>query len=123
MTDSRSPDELAPGRRIAYHLTPAAVWLAQAEAADYRPEAFAAEGFIHCTHGEAELLDVANRYYQSDERPYVVLDVDLDRVAAPVRYEDEGRRYPHVHGPLHRHAIIAVRAMRRSAAGTFVGID
>lgn len=106
-----------------YHLAPEAVWTAQAETDAYRPEAFAADGFIHCTDGEVNLLAVANLYYQGDKRPHVVLVIDLDRVAAPVRYEDEARIYPHVYGPLNPEAVVEVRRAVRAADGSFVGIE
>ena len=104
-----------------YHLTPEEVGAGQADA--YRPEAFADESFIHCTDGEANLLAVANRYYQGDKRPYVVLAVDLDRVAAPVRYEDPDRIYPHIYGALNRDAVVEVRRAVRLASGSFAGIE
>ena len=42
-----------------YHLTPEEVWTRQASAAEYLPEAFASDGFIHCTDGEVNLLPVS----------------------------------------------------------------
>ena len=106
-----------------YHLTPEPVWSAQRGGATYRPEAFADEGFIHCTDGEVNLLAVANAFYQADRRPYVILVVDLERVDAPVRYEDGDRLYPHIYGPLNREAIVAVRRAVRLADGSFAGIE
>ena len=111
-----------PGGRT-YHLTPEPVWSAQAGADTYRPEAFEAEGFIHCTDGEVNLLAVANTYYQTDKRPYLVLVIDPDRVAAPIRYEDPERIYPHVYGPLNRDAVVEIRRAVRLADGSFVGIE
>jgi uncharacterized protein (DUF952 family) len=67
-------------------------------------------------------MEVANRYYRGDRRPYVVLDVDLDQVAAPVVYEGEARQYPHVYGAI---ALVAVRRVRRTTRGpdgTFTAI-
>ncbi len=84
--DDSSPARQPRGRTL--HLTPEAVWLSQADAKTYQPEPFATEGFIHCTDGEANLVRVANLFYQSDPRPHVVLMIDLERVTAPVRYED-----------------------------------
>ena len=105
-----------------YHLTPEEVWSAQ-EAGDYRPEAFDADGFVHCTDGEVNLLAVANTFYQGDKRPHVVLVIDPDRLTAPVRYEDPGRVYPHVYGPINRDAVVEVRRAVRLADGSFVGIE
>ena len=106
-----------------YHLTPEAVWAAQEGEETYRPEAFAEEHFVHCADGEVNLLAAANRYYQGDKRPHVILVVDLGRVTAPVRYEDPDRIYPHVYGPLNRDAVAEVRRAVRLADGSFVGIS
>ncbi len=111
-----------PGGRT-YHLTPEPVWAAQADGDAYRPEGFADEGFIHCTDGEVNLLAVANAFYQADRRPHVVLVIDLDRVAAPVRYEDPDRIYPHIYGPLNRDAVVEVKRVVRLADGSFARIE
>ena len=104
---------------ITYHLTPREHWEASDPARDYTPEPFAEEGFIHTTHDLDEVVAVANRYYASDPRPYVVLQIDVARVRAPVRIEDPSGRYPHIHGPLNRDAIIAVSDAAREPDGTF----
>jgi uncharacterized protein (DUF952 family) len=107
---------------ITFHLLPEEAWLAHQGRESYTPEHFAAEGFVHCTDGEEHLLEVGNRYYQADSRPYLVLDVDLDRVGSPAIYEDDAQRYPHVYGPIDRHAIRRVRRVERAADGSFVAI-
>ncbi len=109
-------------RGRTFHLTPEAVWLRQAEAATYQPEPFAEEGFIHCTDGEENLVRVANLFYQRDPRPHVVLVIDVERVTAPIRYEDPERIYPHLYGPLNREAVVAVRPITRRDDGTFLGL-
>ena len=102
-----------------YHLVPAAVWRATDPAADYLPEPFAQDGFIHTTHDPAEVIAVGNRYYRDDPRRYVVLHIDTALVRAPIRIEDPDRQYPHIYGPLNRDAIIAVSDAVRDADGTF----
>ncbi len=111
-----------PGGRT-YHLVPEEVWTAQAGEAVYRPERFGDEGFIHCTDGEVNLLAVANTFYHGDKRPHVVLVIDLERVAAPVRYEDPERIFPHIYGPLNREAVVEVRRAVRLADGSFSGVE
>jgi uncharacterized protein (DUF952 family) len=106
---------------ITFHTTPEAVWRAQEGRQTYAPERFAEEGFVHCTDGEGHLLEVANRYYRDDPRPYVVFDVDLGVVQATAVYEDEARRYPHVYGPIERAAVRRVRRLVRAADGSFTG--
>jgi uncharacterized protein (DUF952 family) len=107
---------------VTLHLVPEPLWLDQRHAAHYLPEGFSSEGFIHCTDGEDSVVEVGNRYYRDDPRPYLVLDVDLERVTAPVVYEDDDRRYPHVYGPLELHAVRRVRRVERTTDGTFIAI-
>jgi uncharacterized protein (DUF952 family) len=104
------------------HLTPEPVWRAQAHQATYEPEAFASEGFVHCTDGDELLIEVANRYYRADPRAHLVLDIDLARAQAPAYYEDDARRFPHVFGPIAREAVTRVRRVERAADGTFTAI-
>jgi uncharacterized protein (DUF952 family) len=105
--------------RLTYHLTPRPYWEGSDPSAPYTPEAFSAEGFVHCTDGIENVVAVANRYYAGDPRPHVVLTIDLDRITAPVRYEDASRIYPHVYGAIERAAIVAVADMARRPDGRF----
>jgi uncharacterized protein (DUF952 family) len=107
---------------VTFHLVPEDVWLAQKEESRYHPEGFSSEGFIHCTHGHNFVIEVGNRYYRDDPRRYLVLDVDLERVAAPVVYEDDERRFPHIYGPLEQDAVRRVSRVERAADGTFIAI-
>lgn len=108
--------------RIAYHLTPAAWFQAQPLDRPYLPDAFEREGFIHLTHGIERVIEVGNRYYRTEPGAWLLLEVDLSRVSADVRYVDPERAYPHIHGPLDRAAIVAVRAVERDARGQFTAI-
>ena len=115
----------AAGGHLTLHLLPEArwaAWLAEADpAARYAPAGFAAEGFVHCTDGDEEMLAVANRFYAADPGPFVAIDLDLALVGAPWRFDDPGRLYPHVYGPLRRDAVRGARRVVRDAAGRFVG--
>ena len=113
----------APPTRTTFHLTPDEVWEAQAGTPTYTPEAFGSDGFIHCADGEANLLAVANAFYQGDTRPFLVLSIDLDRLAAEVRYEDPNGIYPHIYGPLNQSAVVDVRRAIRLADGSFAKIE
>jgi uncharacterized protein (DUF952 family) len=106
--------------RPTLHLVADDQWAASDEGQPYRHPSLETEGFIHCTDGDAEMARTANRHYAGDERAFVVLTVDLDRVEAPWRYDDRGSPYPHVYGPIERSAIVEVRPMPRSADGTFL---
>lgn len=107
---------------VTLHLVPEEVWRAQRDESQYLPDGFSREGFTHCTHGEDAVIEVGNRYYRDDPRPYLVLELDLERVAAPVIYEDDEGRYPHIYGPLERHAVRCVYRIERAADGTFISI-
>jgi uncharacterized protein (DUF952 family) len=107
---------------ITFHLVPRDVWERQRSGDTYVPEACEPDGFVHCTDGEANVLDTANRYYQDDTRDYVLLSIDTDRLSAPVRYEDPGRIFPHVYGPIETPAVTEVRTIERDADGRFLRI-
>jgi uncharacterized protein (DUF952 family) len=114
-------DESSP--RLTLHLVPRPVWDGLAANAPYLPERFDADGFIHTTLGADNLLAVANRYYRADPRPYLALIVDLDRVAAPWRFDQAGPLYPHIYGPIERGAVVEVVPVKRDEAGAFTGIE
>ena len=122
MADERDDTTSAPAPHppITFHLTPLAVWIAQRNSAVYKPEPFDREGFIHCTDGEKRALDVGNRYYTGDSRPYCLLEIARARLTAPVVYEDTEQVYPHIYGPLDTAAIRAVRTVERDDAGRFI---
>jgi uncharacterized protein (DUF952 family) len=108
--------------KVTYHLVPHAYWQSTAEQETYTPEAFATDGFIHCTNGTDELLQVANRYYTGDPREFLALALDVTRIAADVRYDDDSTIYPHIYGPLNTDAVIGSMPVHRSPDGSFVGL-
>lgn len=108
--------------RTTFHLVPASVWASLDPTQPYEAASLADEGFIHCTDGESELLATANGHYATDERPFLVLTVDLDAAGSPWRIDDPARIYPHVFGPLRRGAILAVRPLVRDPDGRFIAI-
>lgn len=102
-----------------FHLTPCDDWRAQADSETYAPEPFVSDGFIHCSDGEENVITVGNRYYRDDLRPFVCLVIDVDRVQAPVRYEDPDRIYPHIYGRLNTNAVVHIRDVLREPDGAF----
>jgi uncharacterized protein (DUF952 family) len=107
---------------LTLHLTPEVVWAAASHASHYVPERFAVEGFVHCTDGEERVLDVGNRYYRGDERPYVVLEIEIAGVGANAIYEDDAGHYPHIYGPIDCDAVVRVRRVHRAQDGSFVAV-
>ena len=113
------------GNRHAWHLVPTAWFEAQPADADYLPEAFASEGFIHLTFTTVDVIDVGNRYYRTLPGDWLALWIDLTRSAAPVQFSavDVRHQFPHLHGPLERDAIVSIHSVQRGEDGTFLGID
>ena len=101
------------------HLLPRRTWEEVRDDETYLPEAFEADGFVHCTDGLDHLLVPANAYYRTDPRPYLALEIDLDAVEAPARFDDQARRYPHVYGPIDTAAVRRVLVAERAPDGTF----
>lgn len=104
------------------HLAPEDVWTRAAGAESYVPDAFAADGFVHCTNGDENLIAVGNRYYTADPRPFLALTITIDRLTAPIRYDDPARTFPHIYGPVNRAAIVAMRTVIRDGDGEFIAI-
>lgn len=105
---------------VLFHLVPAEYYRDCDASAPYTPATFDNEGFIHCTEGIDNIASVANRYFKDDLRMYVVLVIDRARVTPEIRYEDPGRIYPHIYGPLNRDAITQILPLMRSPDRAFV---
>jgi uncharacterized protein (DUF952 family) len=112
----------SPDTHVTLHLCPVPVWENQRHADDYLPEAYQTDGFVHCTDGDDRVVEVANRFYRDDPRPFVVLSVDLDVNGERWIYEDPDQVFPHIYGPIHPRAVVTVRPVRRAADGAFQGI-
>lgn len=84
-----------------FHIVAGATWAAAGAA--YRPDTFAAEGFVHCSYAE-QVAATAQRHY-GGVRGLSLLEIDPDRLIAPVRVEGG---FPHVYGDVPRAAVIAV---------------
>jgi uncharacterized protein (DUF952 family) len=108
---------------IAYHLVPQPVWDSLKDKNLYEPEAYSQDGFIHLTLGLDPLLKVANMFYTSDDRNFTVLVLDMNRIQAPVRFEDPEEIYPHIYGLLNTDAVIGQLAVIRDENGKFLEIE
>ena len=107
------------GPPTTFHLVPRAEWEASPPGQPYTPRAYAADGFVHCTDGAAEVAATANRYFADLSDDLLVLELDRAQLTAPVRYDDPRRIYPHVYGPIDRVAIRRVSTLRRGGSGLF----
>ena len=95
-----------------YHLATPALWH-DPSGADYRAPSLDSEGFIHCSYA-GQVAASANRFYPGAER-LLLLQIDPARLRSPLLAEPaaSGELFPHVHGPINRDAVAAVREMRR----------
>ena len=69
------------------HLVAQADWDAKPSDQPYLPDAYAKDGFIHCTQGDALMLQVANRFYKDTAGELLVLEIDESKVKAEIKWE------------------------------------
>ncbi len=107
---------------IIFHLTPRDYYRTFPAAEPYLPEAYAKDGFIHCTRGADLLAIVANRYYKTLPGDMLMLVIDVRALTSPLKYElsDGPVPFPHIYGPVNRDAIVEVVPMSRADDGTFL---
>jgi uncharacterized protein (DUF952 family) len=110
----------APSSHVTLHFCPLPVWEAQRTTAQYLPEDYQNDGFIHCTDDEERLITIGNMFYTGDPRAYVVLSVDLDANGERWIYEDPDQYFPHIYGPIHASAVVGVRPVIRAEDGAFL---
>jgi glutathione S-transferase len=109
---------------LVYHIAEADDWRRARAEGTYtvstRGRTLAEVGFIHCAELR-QVAGVANAFYR-DAPALVLLTVDTDRLAAPVRQESapgSGERFPHLYGPLPIDAVIGVRPYAPDPDGVF----
>jgi uncharacterized protein (DUF952 family) len=103
-----------------FHITTREEATAARRGGTYTPEAFAREGFIHCSYAQ-QVVATADRLF-GGRRDLVLLEIDRD--AVPSRIVDENlegghEAYPHIYGPLPMAAVRAVHDFRCADDGTF----
>ena len=108
--------------RETFHLVALEIWSASDAGLPYGSWSLAAEGFTHCTDGVEALGATFDRFYVSDPRPFLAISLDLDALDVPWRYDVEGSPYPHIYGPIPRHAVTGVRRVERDHDGQFRGL-
>jgi uncharacterized protein (DUF952 family) len=104
-----------------YHITTWQAWQAALQSMVYTPQAFAADGFIHCS-SEAQVVPVANRFYRGFPG-LVLLEIDPELVPGELRWENlEGgtELFPHLYGPLPVEAVLSALDFPPRADGSFI---
>ena len=107
-----------------FHITDRASWLDAAQAGEYRMSTrgitLEEEGFIHCSLRHHLPAIAALIYGDVDDDELVVLVIDSDLVAAPIRFEaieKGGTEYPHIYGELPVGAVTDTLPVPRDADG------
>ncbi|HKJ84781.1 MAG TPA: DUF952 domain-containing protein, partial [Spirochaetia bacterium] len=96
---------MQPHPTVVFHIAEAIVWDACNGA--YAPTEFTRDGFVHCSRWEQLFRVAGTRFAGRDD--LIVLEIDVSRLDAPLRYEDladEGETFPHVYGPVPIDAVI-----------------
>lgn len=105
---------------IIFHITTREAWERARPAGTYRPEAFAADGFIHCST-PGQVVRVADARFRG-QGGLVLLAIDSERVGPEIVYENlEGgaELFPHIYGGLNAEAVAEVLEFEPGADGYF----
>lgn len=90
----------------------------------YRPEAFAREGFVHCSY-RSQVLSLANRLFRG-QTDLVLLEIDPARLASTVVDENltgGTELFPHIYGTIPMSAVVAVHPFPCSPDGVFTSLS
>ena len=108
---------------IIFHITPERDWALARKTGEYRLSTRGVElevqGFIHCSDVH-QVARIANAVYGDFEGGLVVLEIQVNRLDAEVRYEnlDGGTElFPHIYGALPVTAVSAVVTLRKDSSG------
>ncbi len=101
------PEVRAAG--VLYHLALVSDWQDAQRAGEYRMSTIGRtleeEGFIHTSFAE-QVQGTAEAFYRG--RDVVLLSLDPEAIPAEIKVEEiaDGRRFPHIHGPIPLGAVI-----------------
>ena len=93
--------------RIIYHITSVSEWELAQSKGEYEPQAFADEGFIHCSYAH-QLEAVRQRFFKGQQN-LVVLEINPAALQCEMIEENlEGgtELFPHVYGKLPLDAVV-----------------
>jgi uncharacterized protein (DUF952 family) len=105
---------------VLFHITSTSEADRARQLGEYVPEAFARDGFIHCSYSE-QVIPVANRLY-AGRTDLVLLEIDPGKLSCPVVDENlEGgmELFPHVYGHVPMTAVVAVHPFPCDDRGRF----
>jgi uncharacterized protein (DUF952 family) len=105
------------------HFCPRTAWTEAQQAGQYEGDTLATEGFIHCS--TADQVHLPANALMRGRTDLVLLEVDPERVDAPVRWEPgdpsdpASMRFPHIYGHIPIDAVVAVHDFPPGADGYF----
>ncbi len=105
---------------MIYHITTPAAWKKGQEDGCYLPEAFAQDGFIHCSKQE-QIVGVGERYY-AGQTGLLILGINPDKLIAKVVFENligGEELFPHIYGALNLQAVESTASFGANPDGSF----
>lgn len=106
-----------------FHITSKPEAEAARELGTYRPQAFAREGFVHCSY-RSQVVSVANRLFRG-QNDLVLLEIDPARLACNVVDENltgGTELFPHVYGAIPMSAVVGVHRFPCDPNGVFTSL-
>ncbi len=100
-----APKRARVTKRI-FHITTPEALERQKASGSYRHASLESEGFIHCSN-ENQVEPTWRRIFGAAPG-LVVLEIDVERLASELRYEEgePGELFPHVYGPINVAAVV-----------------
>ena len=108
---------------IILHICSREDWADAQFLGEYRGDAIAIEGFIHCSKPD-QIIEIANVLFKG-QLNLLLLVIDSEKVQAPIKYEDPGdleptgKLYPHIYGSLNLDAVISTKELQPNEQGLF----
>ena len=103
-----------------FHITSTAEAAAAEASGEYRPQAFARDGFVHCSY-DHQVLATANRIFRG-RRDLVLMEIDPTHLGCAVideNLEGGAELFPHIYGPVPMAAVLHVHPLPCRADGGF----
>lgn len=104
------------------HITTADAW--HRSSGDYRDPSLESEGFIHASTPEQVHIPANDRFGKRTDLVLLVIDPNL--LTSRVVFEDcydTGMSFPHIYGPIDRHAVISIEPYNAGPNGRFARPD
>ena len=108
-----------------WHLAHLADWRAAQPVGEYRistrGRTLDEEGFIHCS--QTDTFRAVTPLFRNQMEPLVLLVIDTDKLKAPLKWEGEPVKYPHIYAAFNRDAVTDVLPYRKNRDGEWIVND